>query len=100
MASVHHMLCRITWPSLRTNLHVETPTLAVWGAIGFPTSAPTELSDGNNRTGRFSNFPVMACTGPNMAFVDAFLPARATPIHPRKGARTTKNGPIFERPKA
>src|SRR5579864_317661 len=90
--SVQPMLCRITWPSLRTNLQVDTPTLAVWGAIGFPTSAPTELSDGNSSTGKLSNLPVMAWTGPNIAFVDALLPERATPIHPRIGAKTTKNG--------
>src|ERR1019366_9373311 len=92
--------CRITWPSLRTNWQVETPTLAVWGEIGFPASAPTELNVGKIRTGRFSNLPVMAWTGPNMAFVAALLPERATPIQPRMGASTTKNNPILESPKA
>ena len=38
------MLWRMTSPSLRTNLLVDTPTLAVCGAIGLPISAPTEFS--------------------------------------------------------
>src|SRR4029077_11061637 len=86
--------------SLRTSLLVETPTLAVCGAMGLPTSEPTELNEGNISTGRFSSLPVMACTGPNIAFVDVLLPERATPIQPRTGANTTKNSPILERPKA
>src|SRR5262245_4907944 len=36
----------MTSPSLRTKRVVETPTLAVCGAIGFPISAPTELTVG------------------------------------------------------
>ena len=98
--SVQPMLWRMTWPSLRTNLLVETPTLAVCGAIGFPTSAPTELNDGSSSTGRFSSRPVTACTGPNMALVEVLLPESATPIQPRIGARTTKKTPIFESPYA
>jgi hypothetical protein len=43
--SVHPILWRITWPLLRTYLEVETPTLAVWGATGLPTSAPTGLME-------------------------------------------------------
>src|SRR5271170_3660357 len=35
-----------------------------------------------------------------MAFVDVLLPERATPIHPSMGARTMKNGSIFESPNA
>src|ERR1700723_93845 len=42
----------------------------------------------------------MACTGPNMAFVEVLLPERATPIQPRTGASTTKNRPILESPNA
>src|SRR5580704_16445113 len=98
MTRVQAMLCRITCPSLRTNLLVETPTLAVCGAIGFPTSAPTELKEGSNRTGKFNSLPVTACTGPNIAFVEELLPERATPIQPKTGANTTKNTPIFDRP--
>ena len=85
--SVQPMLWRMTWPSLRTSLLVETPTLAVCGAIGLPTSDPTELKEGNIKTGRCSNLPVIACTGPNIAFVDVLLPESATPIQPRTGAR-------------
>ena len=98
--SVQPILCRITCPSLRTSLLVETPTLAVCGAIGLPTSEPTELKVGKSRTGRCSNLPVIACTGPNIAFVEVLLPERATPIHPRTGASTTKNNPILESPNA
>src|ERR1700686_1636360 len=94
------MLWRITSPSLRTKRLVDTPTLAVCGAIGFPTSAPTELNDGRNRGGRFSNRPVTACTGPNIALVDVLLPDSATPTHPRIGASTTNSGPTFEHPYA
>jgi len=43
---------------------------------------------------------VIACTGPNIAFVDVLLPESATPIQPNTGANTTKNSPIFESPKA
>src|SRR3954462_7349722 len=67
------MLCRITSPSLRTNRLVETPTAAVCGAIGLPTSAPTELNDGKSSSGRFSSCPVTICTGPNIAFVQVLL---------------------------
>src|ERR1700687_1414667 len=98
--SVQPILCRITWPSLRTSLLVETPALAVCGAIGLPTSDPTELKEGNIKTGRCSNLPVIACTGPNIAFVEVLLPERPTPTQPRTGANTTKNSPILESPKA
>src|ERR1039457_3783489 len=97
---VQPILCRMTWPSLRTSLLVETPTLAVCGAIGLPTSDPTELKEGNIKTGRCSNLQVIACTRPNMAFVEVLLPESATPTHPRTGAKTTKNTPILESPKA
>src|ERR1700730_5171002 len=60
MMRIQLMLCRITCPSLLTSLLVETPTLAVCGAIGLPTSAPTELIDGSISTGRFRHLPVMA----------------------------------------
>jgi hypothetical protein len=45
---VQPKLWRITSPSLRTNLLVETPTLAVCGAIGLPISAPTEFKVGSS----------------------------------------------------
>src|SRR5262249_26646056 len=48
---VQPKLCRITSPSLRTNLLVDTPTLAVCGAIGLPISAPTELMVGSSSGG-------------------------------------------------
>ena len=54
MINVHPKLCRMTWPSLRTNLLVETPTLAVCIEIGFPTSAPTELNEGGGHNSPFS----------------------------------------------
>src|SRR5437588_8422896 len=98
MTSVHDMLWRITWPSLRTKRLVETPTLAVCGAIGFPTSAPTEFIEGNRRTGRCNSLPVTACTGPNIALVEVLLPDSATPIQPRMGAIATNSQPTFDRP--
>ena len=49
------MLFRITCPSLRTNFVVATPTLAVCGATGLPTSAPTEFSDGKMSSGACSS---------------------------------------------
>src|SRR6266851_3859531 len=98
--SVQPILWRITWPSLRTSLLVETPTLAVCGAIGLPTSDPTELKEGSIKTGRWSNLPVIAWTGPNIALVDVLLPESATPTQPRTGAKTTKKSPILESPKA
>src|SRR5437667_9291768 len=97
---VQPMLWRITSPSLRTNLLVDTPTLAVWGAIGLPTSAPTELNDGRSSGGRLSSRPVATCTGPNIALVDVLLPDKATPTHPRIGASTTNAKPTFEQPYA
>src|SRR5438105_13642351 len=94
------MLCRMTSPSLRTNRLVDTPTAAVCGAIGFPTSAPTELNDGSSSGGRFSSRPVTICTGPNIAFVDVLLPDSATPTQPRIGAKTMNQSPTFEQPYA
>src|SRR5256885_3137408 len=96
--SVHHILWRITWPSLRTYLEVETPTLAVCGATGLPTSAPTEPNEGSNRTGKPSNLPTWTCTRPNKLLAEVLLPESATPIHPRMGASRIKAGPIFEKP--
>src|SRR6478752_839220 len=96
MTSVQAMLCRMTSPSLRTKRLVETPTLAVCGAIGLPTSAPTEFTDGSSSGGRFSRRPVTACTGPNIALVDVLLPDSATPTQPRIGASATKRTPTFE----
>src|SRR5579872_2675904 len=90
----------MTAPSLRTNLLVETPTLAVCGAMGLPTSAPTELNEGNSSGGNPSSRPVTTCTGPNIALVDVLLPERATPTQPRIGARTTKATPTLEQPNA
>src|ERR1700730_9172579 len=94
------MLWRMTSPSLRTYLLVETPTAAVCGAIGLPTSAPTELSDGSSSGGRFRRRPALICTGPNIAFVDVLLPDSATPTQPRIGARTMNARPTFEQPYA
>src|SRR6478752_6210235 len=49
----------MTWPSLRTNRVVDTPALAVCGATGLPTSAPSEFSDGNSSSGAMA-----PCDGP------------------------------------
>jgi len=57
---VQPMLWRITSPSLRTNLLVETPTLAVCGAMGLPISAPMELSVGSSSGGMPSWTPTSA----------------------------------------
>src|SRR5579864_548656 len=94
------MLWRMTSPSLRTNLLVDTPTAAVCGAMGLPTSAPTELKDGSSSSGRLSRRPVTICTGPNIALVDVLLPESATPTHPRIGARTMNATPTLEQPYA
>src|SRR5579864_9224154 len=98
--SVQPILWRITWPSSRTNLEVETPTLAVCGATGLPTSAPTEFNEGNNSTGKPSSLPTCTCTRPNKLLVDVLLPESATPIQPRMGASRMKAEPTFEKPKA
>src|SRR5438552_18480924 len=100
MMSVQLMLWRITSPSLRTKRLVDTPTLAVCGAIGLPTSAPTELNDGSRSGGRLSSRPVTICTGPNIALVDVLLPDSATPTQPSTGASTTNSIPTFEQPYA
>src|SRR5580700_2856956 len=89
-------LWRITSPSLRTNYDVDTPALAVCGAIGLPISAPTEFRDGNNSSGKPSTLPTSAWNGPNMAFVEVLLPESATPMKPRIGATMMKAEPILE----
>src|SRR5438045_8367769 len=71
---VQPMLWRMTSPSLRTNLLVETPTLAVWGAIGLPISAPTEFRVGSSSGGMPSCAPTSAWNLPNMALVEVFEP--------------------------
>src|SRR5262249_15924930 len=86
----------MTSPSLRTNSLVETPTLAVCGAIGLPISAPTELSVGKSIAGIPSNCPTKAWNFPNMALVEVLLPESATPMKPSSGATMMKNGPISE----
>ena len=88
--SVQPKLWRMTSPSLRTNSLVETPTLAVCGAIGLPISAPTELSVGNSINGMPSNCPTKAWNLPNMALVEVLLPESATPMKPSSGATTMK----------
>src|SRR5271165_672658 len=98
--SVHAILCRITAPSFRTNRLVDTPTLAVCGATGLPTSDPTEFSVGKRRGGKPSNFPTETWNAPNMAFVEVLLPESATPIQPRMGATMMNQGPILENPYA
>src|SRR5579863_859845 len=97
---VHPMLWRITSPSLRTNLLVETPTLAVCGATGLPISAPTELKDGRRSGGKPSCAPTRAWKLPNIAFVDVFDPESATPMKPRIGQTMMKAVPRLEKPLA
>src|SRR5215467_9059091 len=87
----HPKLWRITSPSLRTNLLVDTPTLAVCGAIGLPISAPTEFNVGSSSGG-------MPSCLPNIAFVDVFDPDSATPMKPRIGATTMNAVPMLEKP--
>ena len=91
------MLWRITSPSLRTNRLVETPTLAVCGAIGLPISAPTEFSVGSSSRREAEDLPTSAWNSPNIALVEVLLPDSATPIQPRIGATTMKATPIFEK---
>lgn len=93
---VQPKLCRITSPSLRTNRLVETPTLAVCGAIGLPISAPTEFRVGNSNSGNPSTLPTKAWNAPNMALVEVLLPDSATPMKPSSGATTMKATPSLE----
>src|ERR1700684_56621 len=87
----------MTSPSLRTNLLVETPTLAVCGAIGLPISAPTEFNVGNSSKGKPSTLPTSAWNVPNMALVEVLLPDKATPMKPSSGATTMKAAPSLEK---
>src|SRR5579863_10105984 len=98
--NVQPILWRITSPSLRTNLLVDTPTLAVCGAIGLPISAPTELSVGNNSGGIPSWTPTKAWNLPNIALVEVFEPDSATPMKPRIGETMMKAVPNEENPLA
>src|SRR5579875_1959069 len=88
----------MTSPSLRTKRVVATPTLAVCGATGLPTSAPTELSDGNSSTGAPRIFATEYWNWPKTAFVEVFEPDSATPIQPSSGASTMNTPPTFEKP--
>ena len=88
------------WPSSRTNRLVETPTLAVCGAIGLPISAPTEFSDGSSSGGKPSSLPTSTWNAPNIALVEVLLPDSATPIQPRIGATTMNHHPSCEKPLA
>src|SRR5579872_4882865 len=90
----------MTWPSFRTKRLVDTPTLAVCGAIGLPISAPTELRVGKRSMGKPRSRPTEAWNAPNMALVEVLLPESATPIHPRIGATTRNHGPMVEKPLA
>jgi hypothetical protein len=94
------MLWRMTSPSLRTNLLVETPTLAVCGATGLPISAPTELKVGSSSGGMPSCAPTSAWNLPNMVLVDVLDPDSATPMKPSSGATTMNAVPIPEKPLA
>src|SRR5579883_2703 len=97
---VQPILWRITSPSLRTKRLVETPTLAVCGATGLPTSAPTELSVGRSSSGKPKSLPTEAWNAPNIALVEVLLPDSATPIQPSAGATMMNQGPIVEKPLA
>src|ERR1700761_802978 len=79
---------------MSTNSLVDTPTLAVCGAIGLPISAPTEFKTGNSISGKPSNCPTSAWNLPHMALV--LLPDSAVPIKPRIGATTMMYGPSAE----
>src|SRR5215475_1074729 len=94
------MLWRMTWPSLRTNLLVDTPTLVVCGATGLPTSAPTEFSDGNRNAGAPSSLPTESWNAPKTVLAEVLLPDRATAIQPRIGASTMNAVPTLEKPDA
>src|ERR1700761_3334075 len=90
----------MTWPSLRTNWVVATPTLAVCGAIGLPTSAPSEFSDGNSSSGACSRVATVYWKWPNNALDDVLLPDSATATQPRIGEMTTNQVPRLENPLA
>src|SRR5215470_18965353 len=97
MKRVQKKLCLITSPSLRTKRVVETPTLAVCGATGFPISAPTELIVGKSNGGKPRICPTSAWNLPNIALVEVLLPDKATPMNPRIGATTMKAVPRDEK---
>src|SRR5919205_366266 len=73
----------MTSPSLRTIDVVATPTLAVCGATGLPTSAPTEFSDGKRRVGALSRRATVSWKAPKTAFEAVLLPDSAAAIQPR-----------------
>src|SRR5581483_819427 len=98
--NVQPMLWRMTSPSLRTNLLVETPTLAVGGATGLPISAPTELSVGGSSSGMPSWLATRAWNLPNIALVEVLEPDSATPMNPRMGETTMNAVPMLEKPLA
>src|SRR5260221_3894500 len=83
--NVQPMLWRMTSPSLRTNLLVETPTLAVCGATGLPISAPTEVRVGSSSGGMPSCTAISAWNLPNIALVEAVEPDSATAMEARIG---------------
>src|ERR1700744_602470 len=87
----------MTSPSLRTKRVVDTPTLAVCGAIGLPISEPTELIVGNSSGGKPRICPTRAWNLPNIALVEVLLPDSATPMKPRIGATTMKAEPSDEK---
>src|ERR1700719_400591 len=95
---VQPMLWRMTSPSLRTNLLVDTPTLAVCGALVLPISAPTEFRVVSSSGGMPSCTPTSAWNLPNMALVEVFEPERATPMKPSTGATMMKAVPMLEKP--
>src|SRR5437868_12424437 len=100
MNRVQGRLYLITWPSRRTYLLVETPTLVVCGAIGLPISAPTELSEGSSSAGMCRSPPTEYWNPPNRALVEVLLPDRATPMNPMTGSRMRNVGPSWAKPGA
>src|SRR5215469_11025768 len=100
MNRLQPMLYLITTPSLRTYLVVDTPTLVVCGAMALPTSAPTEFSEGNSRTGAPRILATDSWTAPNSALDEVLLPDRPTAIQPRMGDSKINGVPTLEKPLA
>src|SRR6516165_11027155 len=100
MIKLQAMLYLITTPFLRTYFVVDTPTLVVCGAMALPTSAPTEFSEGNSRTGAPRILATDNWTCPNSALDEVLLPDSPTAIQPRMGESKINGVPTLEKPLA
>jgi hypothetical protein len=85
---------------LRTNLVVDTPTLAVCGATGFADLGTDRVEGRQQQRRKPKNLAHQRLELAEHGIVEVLLPDRATPIHPRIGATRMKATPILENPLA